>query len=1052
MTKIFNHSEDTYFKVGKQVPEEDVNISYYEVPKLTPNKNVTVVNEALNIGANINNNFRIGDILNPNIDNILTKKELDSSSRIKVTLDKTTESDKKSHYKFPNPPVTGTIGDNLRFFKIAPSAVTEVTAKVDETNTDLNTGDVIFNWGSTPTDVEYDDTTIEARYVYDREPQLFGTDNVSITNKTLTMNNEDYPLYYCYETRYYHEDVKKQDAGFSLTELDIKEIKNNVSILDDKNKEVDKEKLPYDITITRTEDINKGIEKYKVKVYFAFNPNKNGPYYIDYNPEPDILINNYKEIINADKVFKEVSRPETYLYSELDDDKDVYSLENNMKGYNAIVPKKATEPIDYEERFDAYFDAPKIPFNYEVSVRARESNSKNGVVVLFLIDNSTDMNNTLSGSSSLTKKEASEQFMQDFITEMNNDIANQPNESIDAIYKYATYNSDIETDGSSNIIRDLSESSPTFSVSSSDEGMIYRGVNKGLIDAFTDYPADGYKKVAVILSTGNTNKSPMGESMFRMMKEDMQEDGVIDDVWSVQFNPTSDTNDVDDCLTKVAYNEEQQFFAPIDSNSITDAYQEIVFFATPYPKEEIIKSGSATINKFESPKKLCYVDYRITDKLNDSQAELILNIDDYSNSDKEIDTTIYEEVADGDDIVLGSKSAIINTDDGNRMYITASTDYVISVVSNDFYAKSNSELAQMSVSINENLDKHENWYLDITDGSFKLSDMFSTFHYGLPEFKFKDILEIDGFKVASINQEIADKVDNYTIQTKNDRLYLTTIIEEIDNNNTVNDIETPDNITVYDKEGNEYTVINWDETTGKLKTLEYLGSDDIFVDYQYKINKYNYHGYYDENGQLVHLDLNPRKGHTYMEKNRNTGQLEEKPSANLYNQTIYLYVIPEYTANDENEIEDGSRNQYTLFHALSPITFNEDKPTHPYIKYHIEQGNFSKDDILLLAKTYVNPISNPELITMTDSRTRGGGLKEDLIDELKKNNPSIQSYWDIGSYDGKIYPSNGVNVIKVPEKVLNNLTKEQVREKVNKYFPLGGLPIIRYVKEEDING
>ena len=45
MTKKFNNSNDVFLKVGKEVPEQDVNIAFYSTPKITPENNIKIIIE-----------------------------------------------------------------------------------------------------------------------------------------------------------------------------------------------------------------------------------------------------------------------------------------------------------------------------------------------------------------------------------------------------------------------------------------------------------------------------------------------------------------------------------------------------------------------------------------------------------------------------------------------------------------------------------------------------------------------------------------------------------------------------------------------------------------------------------------------------------------------------------------------------------------------------------------------------------------------------------------------------------------------------------------------
>ena len=96
------------------------------------------------------------------------------------------------------------------------------------------------------------------------------------------------------------------------------------------------------------------------------------------------------------------------------------------------------------------------------------------------------------------------------------------------------------------------------------------------------------------------------------------------------------------------------------------------------------------------------------------------------------------------------------------------------------------------------------------------------------------------------------------------------------------------------------------------------------------------------------------------------------------------------------------------------------------------------DDIKLVCTIYIKPHLDINELTLEDTRTRGGGIREEYEAEEKV-------LWDIATWDGEPYPINGVVVIELPRSVLNTFTKKEVLEKINKHIGFGVFPVIRYV-------
>ncbi|UNY39806.1 structural protein [Bacillus phage vB_BauM_KLEB27-3] len=213
---------------------------------------------------------------------------------------------------------------------------------------------------------------------------------------------------------------------------------------------------------------------------------------------------------------------------------------------------------------------------------------------------------------------------------------------------------------------------------------------------------------------------------------------------------------------------------------------------------------------------------------------------------------------------------------------------------------------------------------------------------------------------------------------------------------------------------------------------------EYFVDYFYEEKYLEYRGYYDEEvGRFMHLDLNPSEGHyTTMPVVRvsDTNGLkytsyEEVPSAKLMNKEVYIYILP-------YKDSFGNRNPYTIRHVFSSAEWEQVEKTSP--------------TALLLAIVHIREHTSVNDVVVMDSRTRGGGLKENITNnEIKKRQGVFTSYWDMDTWEGAAYNKNGTLVIEIPKKVLKSegghFTEKQVRDIVRKHIAFGVYFIIDYV-------
>lgn len=207
--------------------------------------------------------------------------------------------------------------------------------------------------------------------------------------------------------------------------------------------------------------------------------------------------------------------------------------------------------------------------------------------------------------------------------------------------------------------------------------------------------------------------------------------------------------------------------------------------------------------------------------------------------------------------------------------------------------------------------------------------------------------------------------------------------------------------------------------------------DDVYAEYSYEENFYEYRGYYNEEiRQFLYLDLNPSVGHySTLPTNRIVGGKESVnykylPSSQLLNKEIHVYIVPTSTGGA------------SIRHCFSALEWKKIQESNPLC--------------LLLGKLYVREHTDVNQTIVMDARKRGGGLSERVTDqEITKRVQDKQRYWDIGSWNGKAYYRNGTLMLKIPKTVLQShgghFTEEQVSEMLDKYAAYGTYIITEYV-------
>ena len=327
---------------------------------------------------------------------------------------------------------------------------------------------------------------------------------------------------------------------------------------------------------------------------------------------------------------------------------------------------------------------------------------------------------------------------------------------------------------------------------------------------------------------------------------------------------------------------------------------------------------------------------------------------------------------------------------------------------------------------------YESWYPRVRSGRFERmvieDDIQVTYSYYIPEYFRQTFSETYGMPYREITGEQPVITGDRVIKVRQTPLYV-----------LVDDNHNPVNMTVMINDA-PMPISSWNISDGSIEVMASVRSSDrISVDYTYEENNYAYRGFWDEANQVFwNLDLNPGHGHSVTVYDSETSELKVVSSYTLINKIIYVYLRPAARLIKDSEghydIAYGSFNKSPLFHSFEPIT--------------------SEANLLLLGKIHVRPNSIHDSIKLVDTRSRGGGLKEEIGDILmKKFNIEANFYWDIGYWDGSPYPENSVVIIKLPRNILHDhggrFTKQEVETAIGKYIAYGTFFIIEYLDEPD---
>jgi hypothetical protein len=177
------------------------------------------------------------------------------------------------------------------------------------------------------------------------------------------------------------------------------------------------------------------------------------------------------------------------------------------------------------------------------------------------------------------------------------------------------------------------------------------------------------------------------------------------------------------------------------------------------------------------------------------------------------------------------------------------------------------------------------------------------------------------------------------------------------------------------------------------------------------------------------------------------------------NQTILIdytykedgYVYPVADINPTEFHNPGVLDRYVLFYLLPHIGPNgairdscvrySESSTLAGAIYSIPN---TSEPIMLLGATQVRQVHDYTEVQITDTRTRGGGVKWDKFRQAVTRNREILNTADRGFYDGRPYPGNMALFVTLPEEVKDALSKAEIDGVIKRFMAYGTYCFIEY--------
>lgn len=338
----------------------------------------------------------------------------------------------------------------------------------------------------------------------------------------------------------------------------------------------------------------------------------------------------------------------------------------------------------------------------------------------------------------------------------------------------------------------------------------------------------------------------------------------------------------------------------------------------------------------------------------------------------------------------------------------------------------NKDIKSIVLSSPDENDNLLSWYPRIKFGNFSQTleqhNAKTKITYAIPEFSRQYFNATDGEPYKYVEDEQAKIISEYEIQVSKTPLF----VKYDEDRNILN-------LYLYKKNilGNneKLTIESWSYKEGIVRVKEYLNdTDEVYVNYTYEEEYYIYRGFYDEEGGLIDIDLNPGIYHDYLDTS--IIPYTRQKSHTLFNKVIYFFIKPK-TVEDIDMNTVFIENESVIYHKF-------DTP--------VPEGEYD----LLIGKIYVRHNTSLKSTVLVDTRVRGGGVLTTIYDSLRRElEPESDYYFDIGYYDGEMYPENSVVVLRLDKNLLvengGKFTKYEIERKANKWISFGVYPMIEYV-------
>lgn len=299
------------------------------------------------------------------------------------------------------------------------------------------------------------------------------------------------------------------------------------------------------------------------------------------------------------------------------------------------------------------------------------------------------------------------------------------------------------------------------------------------------------------------------------------------------------------------------------------------------------------------------------------------------------------------------------------------------------------------------------WLRDYADTTVKA-------FYGVPEAELGGWSVIHGRPFTDIVDETPILIADNKIQVRNPPIHMVTIPTTTSSLGTGADPRRPVfKVSTRSSVESDWEELGWPDiadynvSNGEITLRAPLTTSDpnlVKVDYTTSRTTYDLR---QANG--LSLNLNPYPGY----------------SRELIGKAIYVYILPEFVKDSENNIIADSVRENTLQWTLDPAIFNPSDTAYNILAVQ-------------LAVVYITPGLDIADLTMLDTRRRGGGGRDAAsIKELRQLVEESINYWDVSHAEGETYQKGGFILIRLPAALQNTWIEQDIHDTIVRNITAG---------------